>query len=166
MDHSQFMKIDKQQYLHIARALVVYDHVTHRNAERKSGKGNDVSELQEQWLAEAERFGAVLSEEEREAVLDDAMDAMDDFVEAETWQEVAWWIAEREYKRMSVEKDDAEARDLVMDRIYHEVMEEFMKHGVERLSLPGIPRDTLSPRRVADALKHLRSQTRGIAKRS
>ncbi len=162
MQNPLYLNLNREDFEHIARALAVYDHVRHRNRERKHAAGAEVSELQERWLDEGERFGAPFTDEERDRLLDDAFKEIDDFVDGETWQEFAWWIAEREWKRRAGACTDKETRDLVTDRIYHEVMDEFVRHGVDQVAIPGIPADQITPRRVADALRSLRTQTRHL----
>lgn len=164
MHGPQFLKIDKEDYERIARALVVYDHVRHRNAEPKEGHEGEVSDLQERWLGEADRFGLSLSDEERDVLVDVAYDEVDSFVESETWHELAWWLAERECKRLSSGVDDKEAKGLVTDRIYHEFMDEFVAHGVDRLVVPGIPAGGLSVKAVAAALGRIKAETERIAR--
>lgn len=158
MQNDHFLKISREEYEHISRALVVFDHIRHRAGERHGISAAPISFIQERWIVEGERFGQSLSDEEREEIIQDALSLIDHFLETETWHEFAWWVAEREYKRLAADCGDDEARELVTDRIYHQVMEEFFRHGVDRVRIHGIPGDALPPRRVARALKALRAQ--------
>lgn len=162
MDAPQFLKIDKEDYVRIAKALVVFDHIRHRNSGSED-EASEVSDLQERWLGDADRFGLAISEDERGSLVDAAYDEVDEFVEGETWHELAWWLAERECKRLSVGVDDKEARTLVTDRIYHEFMEEFVAHGIDRIQVPGIPADRLPVRKVLEALRIIKAETKGLA---
>ncbi len=163
MQNDHFLKISKEEYEHIARALVVFDHLRHRTAERRNTHAAELSDLQERWMSEGERFGQSLSEEEQEKIMHDAFVAIDGFLETETWHELAWWIAEREYKQLAADCRDDEARELVMDRIYHQVMEEFFRNGVDHVQIPNVPGDALAPKRVVHALKALRAETRNLS---
>ncbi len=80
MQNPLYLNLNREDFEHIARALAVYDHVRHRNRERKHAAGAEVSELQERWLDEGERFGAPLTDEERDRLLDDAFKEIDDVV--------------------------------------------------------------------------------------
>ena len=164
MQDSHFVKMSKEEYEHIARALIVYDHLLHRVDGRLRDRAGDVADLQDRWGGDGERFGVRGEPEDREAVFRDAFQTIDAFLETETWHELAWWIAEREYKRLAKDCRDREAREVVMDSLYHQVMEEFFHHGVDRLQIPDIPGNTLPPQRVASALKALRAQTRAISR--
>ncbi len=163
MQNEHFLKISKEDYEQVARALVVFDHIRHRTAERRSIKAEEPSDLQERWMIEGERFGQSLSEEEQEKIMHDAFTAIDGFLETETWHELAWWVAEREYKKLAADCRDDEARELVMDRIYHQVMEEFFRNGVDRIQIPNVPGDALAPKRVVHALKALRAETQNLS---
>jgi hypothetical protein len=162
MQGPHYLKIDKSDYERLARALVVYDHLRHRNAERRGERTSEVSDFQERWLLEAERFGVSLREEEWESLVDEAYDVVDEFLDGETWHELAWWIAEREYRRCSSGCEDKDAKCLVTDRIYHRVMDEFERHGIDRLRLPGRLGRNDSPQRVAKTLNQLRAEIGGI----
>ncbi len=162
MNAPRFLHIDREEYEHLAKALVVYDHVCHRNRDRRRGGSDEVTDLQDRWLGEPERFGVSLTEEERDALVEAAYKEIDEFADGETWHELAWWLAERECARLGGSGVAKEARDLITDRLYHEIMDEFTRHGIDRLTLPIPGKDQLAPRRVADALKALRSQTKGI----
>ncbi|TAL20491.1 hypothetical protein EPN90_00890 [Patescibacteria group bacterium] len=159
-----FLNFSREEYEHLSRALVVYDHLRHQNRGRRGAPSSEVSPVQERWLGESDRAGFAFSEEEKDKLLDEAYREIDKFIEGESWPALAWWIAEREYARRAGGGTDAETRDLVIDRIYHEVMEEFMRHGIDRLTIQGIPREEVSPGRVTQALKILRSQTKKIAR--
>jgi hypothetical protein len=164
MQNEYFLKISKNEYEQIARALVVFDHLRHRTLARRNGAAKDMSDLQERWLAEGERFGYALSEEAQEKIMHDAFATIDGFLETETWHELAWWIAEREYTHLAADCGDDEARELVMDRMYHQVMEEFFRYGIDRVRVPNVPGDALAPKRVVHALKALRAQTAHLSR--
>ncbi len=161
MTGPQFIKIDRADYEHVARALVIYDQTTRFGKKRRSA-GGEVFDLKERWLEDASRYGLEVGEQGIGKLEREALDALDEFIESEAWHELAWWIAERECARLGAEKSDRESRELVTDRIYHEVMAEFEKHGIDRLKLPGVPADPLPPHRVAETLRLLRSETKEI----
>jgi|GEM_PF-5333208 len=162
MNGPQFLKIDKDDYERIAKALVVYDHVRFRNSGTEGPASGEISELQERWLGEADRFGQSLSDEERDKLIDLAYDEIDEFVEAETWHELAWWLAERDCARLAEGSKDKESESLVTDRIYHEYMDEFDRRGVDEVRVAGLPKTDLTPKMVAEALVCIKADTKGI----
>jgi hypothetical protein len=162
MHESQFLKIDLGEYKTIVRALIVYDHIKKRNLERQGLESKEISETQERWLSESERFASDLGDEEKEKIVNSAYDEVDDFIEGETWHELAWWIAERECRRQMKGAVDRDARNLVADQIYHEVMDEFRQHGISHLDLKGLVFKSPSLHRVSEALVHLRDQTKNL----
>lgn len=163
MHSPHFVGLSREDYEHIVRALVVYDHIRRSTELSRKAKGEGLSELRERWLGESERFGLRFDDQERDSLIDQALREVDEFVDGEVWQELAWWIAERECKRLSSGCADEEARELVTDRIFHQVMEEFSRHGIDRLSIPGLVQDILPLRRVAETLRLIRSQTKDIS---
>lgn len=162
----QYMHMSKEEYEYIARALVVYDHVQSRNAAHHNKKKSEVSPVQERWIMEMDRFGDGAQEEKpREQLVIGAYQEIDEFLEGEAWHELAWWIAEREYKRMAHGHANKEAEDVVTDRMYHQIMDEFLQHGIEHLSLEGVRLDTMKPAMVIHALAALRLETEKIKNR-
>ena len=162
MDDVHFQRIDREDYERIAKALVAYDHICFRNAERRNKGAREVSDLQERWLAEGDRFSRSQGDDGGDGLVDGAYREVDDFLDGEAWHELAWWLAERECKRLSADCADREARELVTDRLYHRIMEEFIEHGIDRLVLPGLSGEGMTPRRVAEALRSIRRQTRSL----
>lgn len=163
----QYVHMSKEEYDYIARALVVYDHVQSRNAAHHNKKKSEVSPVQERWLLEMDRFGDAAHEEKPpEDIVIRAYQEIDEFLEGETWHELAWWIAEREYKRLAPHGHaNKEAEDVVTDRVYHQIMDEFLQHGIEHVSLNDVQLDVLKPSMVMHALAALRLETEKLQKR-
>jgi len=151
--------MDREEYEQILRSVIVADFLLSRNSGRKGRAADEISRLQQRLFDEAERFGITWTDGERERFAEDCLREIDSFVAEETWDELAWWIAEREYKRWADGSRDTDAKDLITHRYYHEIMEEFQRHGISNLEISGLKLSGISPETVRAALSQFKKET-------
>lgn len=150
MHGSHYTSFTPDEYEHILRAIIAYDAIRGRLANVQT------SRVQERWFEEGERLGLEMSAGERDAYVAGVMDELDEFVEGEVWEELAWWIAEREANRRSAKSRDRDAKDVITHRYYHEIMDEFNQHGIDHLAFTDVKLTELSPSIVRSALEQYR----------
>ena len=156
--------MDREEYEQILRSVIVADFLLSRNSGRKGRAAEEISRLQRRFFDEAERFGITWTDEERELFAEGCLRELDSFVSSETWDELAWWIAEREYSRRAprlggARRSDADARDLITHRYYHEIMDEFERHGIANVEIAGLKLSGISPETVRAALAQFKKET-------
>lgn len=150
-----FSSITPEEYEHLLRALIVYDEVR-----ATSGGGRGISPVQEKWFAEGERLGIPVAVGDRDAYAATVLEELEQAFEHETWESIAWWIAEREAKRRSGRSRDRDAEEVIVHRYYHEIMEELDRHGIDHLAFSDLALTKLSPGVVRSALEQYRSHPR------
>ena len=156
MSGTQYLGLTGDEYGHLLRALILYDTI------RGTPADQSVAVLLERWFDEGERLGLDMSQEQREAMMAEVMEHLDDFVENEAWEEFAWRIAEREARRCSPKSRDRDSREIIAHRYYHEIMDEFNHHGVDHVAINDLKLTELSPSVVRTALEQYRSDSEGV----
>lgn len=149
MNHSAPIMMEKEEFLQILRSVIIADSLQ---------RHNEISPLQRRLFADAERFGVGWEAGEQEAFADAVLHEADAHVGELAMDELAWWIADREYQRMAPHSRSRDAKDLITHRIYHDVLDEFERHGIEHLEISDLNITAVSPEIVRVALAQFKKE--------
>lgn len=154
MSNSVFVTLTPEEYEHLLRAVVMYDAVRGRIT-----GGPEISPTQERWFAEGEKLGMWITDGEREKCMVEVYDDLDDFVDEETWEQLAWLFADREVTRRAAGSRDEDSCEVMAHRYYHEFADELHRHGIDHLDFSDLKVTTLSPATVRSALEQYRMKS-------
>lgn len=161
MSNAVFATLTPEEYEHLLRAVVMYDAIRGRIT-----GGPEISSVQERWFAEGEKLGVGIADQARDKFVGEVYDELEEFTDGETWEQLAWWLADRETARRSVGSRDEDSREVMAHRYYHEIIDELEAHGLDHFDFSDFSVTDLSPATVRHALEQYRASAPRHSERS